>query len=175
MKQRKGPNLFMWSISIFKTTMKKQHWGLSWFAIWSQWWVGEMFKKPSLFWFLISDLSLHWFQISECEDLDNDIDDIILAFSKHCKRPILHTISFYWNLKRQRSWLQTAPLHSHFLPDTKNAAFLVTLSIINFRVSVPVILTNKKATNKIRFVTSKDTENKKLSNWKVWYTQRPCA
>lgn len=37
------------------------------------------------------------FQLDECDDLDNEIDEILAEFeAKNQKRNILHTICFYW-------------------------------------------------------------------------------
>lgn len=35
------------------------------------------------------------FQMSDSEDLDNDIDELIQEFEAKAQRPILHTVQFY--------------------------------------------------------------------------------
>ena len=35
-------------------------------------------------------------RVSESEDLDNEIDEILQDFEIKCKRPILHSVLFYW-------------------------------------------------------------------------------
>lgn len=40
---------------------------------------------------------ISWFQLSESDDLDNDIDELLHDFELKCERPILHCVLFYWN------------------------------------------------------------------------------
>ena len=34
-------------------------------------------------------------QLSETDDLDNDVDELLQEFEAKCQRPILHTVAFH--------------------------------------------------------------------------------
>lgn len=45
--------------------------------------------------FILHKLPQSLRQLSETDDLDNDVDELLQEFEAKCQRPILHTVAFY--------------------------------------------------------------------------------